>query len=316
MAAAAAANAIAPAATMERDDEADGIMVGAIAGASVCIGSIVVTSRAPSGMRTASMTWTIPLLARMSVATIPAPLTVGAPPSKLKVMTSPWRVSNSKPSVMAEAGAIPSTTWYVNNVEMRSAGSSVVPKASVAAAMAAVNASLVGAKTVNGPPVLNVSASPALVTKLTNVDRSGVATARSTIELDTHDGNKTVSTTWISPLSAVTSGVTTVETSLMTTLSPTRAAVMSSPFNVVASTLPASMMAEAGTSAARTWYPSTFWRWSFHSSVIKLATTSAGNASKASLTGAKTVRGSPVDNASARSAWTTKSTSVENASSL
>ena len=43
------------------------------------------------------------------------------------------------------------------------------------------NASLLGAKTVKGPSPLRVSTNPAAVTAVTRVDKSGVATAASTM---------------------------------------------------------------------------------------------------------------------------------------
>jgi len=78
------------------------------------------------------------------------------------------------------------------------------------------NASLVGAKTVNGPSPESVSTSLPALRAATRVDRSGVAAARATIFLVSAgtggmpDGIRTLSMMWRTPLVAARSAVVTV----------------------------------------------------------------------------------------------------------
>merc|ERR1719478_838515 len=84
------------------------------------------------------------------------------------------------------AGTAPATTWYLSRSASAALFSGLSRFVRVPLGRAA-NASFVGANTVKGPLPENVSTSPAALTAVTSVERSGVATAVSTIVLLAND---------------------------------------------------------------------------------------------------------------------------------
>jgi len=62
------------------------------------------------GTSTPSMTWMIPLFARMSAATTDSPLTIAVLPIKLNEMLSPCTVVKLAPFTISEESNIPGTT--------------------------------------------------------------------------------------------------------------------------------------------------------------------------------------------------------------
>jgi len=103
---------------------------------------------------------------------------------------------------------------------------------------------------VNGPSPDKVVSNPALTTKSTKVDKASLPIARSTILLLTHDGIRTLSMAWMTPLSAPTSGTTTSEPPFTDISSPFTPKERSSPLRAAA--LRPSVTAEEGTSSGRT----------------------------------------------------------------
>ena len=92
--------------------------------------------------------------ARMTFAS----LTITPSPT-VKVKSSPFTAAATMPSVTAEDGTAPDTTWY-----RRMSVSAALPSSLSSAARstpAAVKASSVGAKTVKGPSPCNVERSSA-----------------------------------------------------------------------------------------------------------------------------------------------------------
>ena len=110
------------------------------------------------GMRTLSITWMTPLDAGTSASTTFASLTITPSPT-VKDRSSPLTAAADMPSVTADDGTAPETTWY-----SRMSVSAALPSTVSSAARsipAAANASSVGAKTVNGPSPCSVVKSSA-----------------------------------------------------------------------------------------------------------------------------------------------------------
>jgi len=103
---------------------------------------------------------------------------------------------------------------------------------------------------VNGPSPDKVVSNPALTTKSTKVDKASLPIARSTILLLTHDGIRTLSMAWMTPLSAPTSGTTTSEPPFKEMTLPLTPKESFSLFRAVASE--PLVTAEEGTSSGRT----------------------------------------------------------------
>jgi len=103
---------------------------------------------------------------------------------------------------------------------------------------------------VNGPSPDKVVSNPALPTKSTKVDKSSFPIARSTMLVLTHDGIRTLSMAWMTPLSAPTSGTTTSEPSFTEIPSPFTPKERNSPLRAFA--VRPSVTAEEGTSSGRT----------------------------------------------------------------
>ena len=94
------------------------------------------------------MTWITPLDAGTSARTTVASLTMTESPT-VKERSSPLTAAATNPSVTAEEGTSPATTWY-SSMSVKAALPSSVSRAS-RSIPAAAKASSVGAKTVNGP---------------------------------------------------------------------------------------------------------------------------------------------------------------------
>ena len=93
-----------------------------------------------------------------------ASLTITPSPT-VKVKSSPFTAAATKPSVTAEDGTAPDTTWY-----RRMSVSVAIPSSLFSASRsipAAVNASSVGAKTVKGPCPCSVDNKFAWITAAT-----------------------------------------------------------------------------------------------------------------------------------------------------
>ena len=112
------------------------------------------------------------------------------------------------------------------------------------------NASSVGAKTVKGPSPDSVSASPAASRAATSVWNLPSPAAMSTMDPTSCGGRSTESMTWMVPLEACMSAMTTLA-SLMRTVSPSTLIDTSPPCSVVAES-------SVATSAAAT-LPGTTW---------------------------------------------------------
>jgi len=180
---------------------------------------------------------------------------------------------------------------------------------------------LVGAKTVNGPGELSVSARSPATTAATKVDRLSTDCANSTMfSVGSADnswlgGSITVSMMCATPLVAKLSAAATVASSL----EPTRTRVLSPSGNARTwSFLPSTVAtcwytfkSVESTWAGSTWYVKMSTSWSLFSGLSKVSRVPSGRAPKASLVGAKTVNGPGELNVSARSPATTAATNVD-----
>ena len=127
--------------------------------------------------------WTTPLLAKTSIAiTFALPADDSTVPSTgFNVIVSPPTVSTLVMSFGKFLAIITFGTTCLRRTALSwSTFSGFKRSANVSSGILA-KASLFGANTVNGPSPLSVSTNPAAVTAVTRVDRSGVATAVSTI---------------------------------------------------------------------------------------------------------------------------------------
>ena len=128
--------------------------------------------------------WTTPLLVTTSVAitvAFPAEDSIVTPSAFVTVIVSPPAVSTVVlPSGISPARMTVGRTCLKSTASSWSTFSGSKRLAKVSAGSLA-NASLFGAKTVNGPSPFNVSTKPAACTAVTRVDNSGVADAASTI---------------------------------------------------------------------------------------------------------------------------------------
>ena len=128
------------------------------------------------GMMTVSITWITPLEPTMSVATTFAASTF-TPPLVVRLSLSPLTVP-TKPALTSFAITFAPTTMLASfSLFSGLSNSATVPFGSFA------KAALVGAKTVNGPLLLKVSARPAALTAATSVEKSSLPAAISTIVL-------------------------------------------------------------------------------------------------------------------------------------
>ena len=134
--------------------------------------------------KTVSMMWTTPLLVITSVAITFAWLsddTILTPFELITVMDSGPAVF----TVVLPAGISPALMTVGSTCLKSTAFSCSIfsgfKRLANASAGILAKASLVGAKTVNGPFPLNTSTNPAACTAVTRVDNAGVATAASTI---------------------------------------------------------------------------------------------------------------------------------------
>ena len=118
----------------------------------------VTSGSSAGGISTLSMTWITPLDAGTSASTTVASLTMTESPT-VKERSSPLTAAATSPSVTAEEGTSPATTWY-SSMSLRVAFSSSVSNADKSIP-AAAKASSVGAKTVNGPSACSADTSPA-----------------------------------------------------------------------------------------------------------------------------------------------------------
>ena len=169
------------------------------------------------GKRTASMTWTTPLSARMSATVTVALLIITEPPMMETVTFAPLRVVISWPSESDVLRASPPTTWYVR---MALSNSASARTASIVPAGRAAKAASVGAKTVNGPWALKSSARPAATTAASSVVWSGLFTMMSTtVFVAGVGGRRTALMTCTTPLLAVRSATVT-NASLIITAPP------------------------------------------------------------------------------------------------
>ena len=99
-----------------------------------------------------------------SASTTFASLTMTPSPT-VNVRSSPLTAAATRPSVTAEDGTSPATTWY-RRMSVRAALPSSVSR-DARSMPAAANASSVGAKTVNGPSPCSVDSSSACTTAAT-----------------------------------------------------------------------------------------------------------------------------------------------------
>ena len=133
-------------------------------------------------MSTASMMWTTPLDASTSAVVTLALLIKMSLLTVLTVTVLPSTVLSICMSMRSLACTAPLATWYVSRSTSCALFSGLSRLARTPLGRAA-NASLLGAKTVNGPLPERVSTRPPALSAATRVERSGVATARSTIDL-------------------------------------------------------------------------------------------------------------------------------------
>ena len=120
------------------------------------------------------MTWITPFDAGTSANTTFASLTITPSPTE-KVKSSPFTAPATKPSVTAEDGTSPDTTWYSKISVSRALPSSLLRAARSIPASA--KASSVGAKTVYGPSPCRVVTSSACANAATSESCMVVACA-------------------------------------------------------------------------------------------------------------------------------------------
>merc|ERR1712216_767538 len=143
------------------------------------------------GISTSSMMCTTPLDASLSAAVTLALLTYTLPSFFTTRRSLPSTVFTSWNGFRSFDCTAPDTTWYVSteSSSLMLAGSS---RCASGALGTLPKASFVGANTVNGPALSSVSTSLPALTAVTSVERSGVATASSTMFLDADAPSKSV----------------------------------------------------------------------------------------------------------------------------
>jgi len=169
------------------------------------------TSTTSPGKMTSSRTWITPLLAMTSAATTLTMLLIyeiWTPPSSVLIrsMTSPPRVSTG-PVVTSAAGTVTPPTTCLKTI----AKACSVVKLSRVPSGSFANASSDGANMVCACASLSASTSPRSDRSLTSVWKLPAAMATSTTSPSSGSpGKMTSSRTWITPLLAMTSAVTTL----------------------------------------------------------------------------------------------------------
>ena len=134
----------------------------------------------------------IPFEAATSARMTFASLTITPSPT-VKVKSSPFTAAATMPSVTAEDGTAPDTTWY-----RRMSVSAAFPSSLSRAARstpAAVKASSVGANTVKGPSPCNVESNSAWITAATSESCIPVPCATVGISTKSAGGIRTLSMT-------------------------------------------------------------------------------------------------------------------------
>merc|ERR1712226_819392 len=168
------------------------------------------------------MMWITPLLASIS-AFVTLALLIITPPEPMNTSTSaPSTVLIISWSLRSLEWTEPEATWYVRTAwsSLMFLGSNRWSRTSLGSL---ANASLVGANTVKGPGPERVSTNCPAFKAATRVERSGVATAISTIVWSAATylgGSSTVSMMWITPLLASISAFVTLALLIITPPEP------------------------------------------------------------------------------------------------
>merc|ERR1740130_1723565 len=249
---------------------------------------------------TASMMWTTPFVAMTLGTFTVAVLIITLSPVMVTFKSSPSTVPTLSPFFRSEANTLPLTTWY--NKSFFNCGMSLSKPARTPAGRS-LKASLVGAKTVKGPTEESVPWRLAATTAVTKVDKSAVAWANCTMFMGIIS---TASMMWTTPFVAITLGTFTLAV-LIITLSPVMVTFKFSPSTVL--TLWPFFRSEANTLPFTTWYNKSFVNCGM--SLSKPARTPTGRFAKASLVGAKTVKGPTEESVPWRLAATTAVTKVD-----
>mmetsp|Transcript_54493 Transcript_54493/g.133212 ORF Transcript_54493/g.133212 Transcript_54493/m.133212 type:complete len:317 (+) Transcript_54493:181-1131(+) len=290
----------------------------------------------PVGIMTVSMTWTTPLLARLSalvIIEVPEWVSVLAA-EYVKVLAVPVARVGMPAVVLTTRSVdmtVPSTTWYLRRLASRSLLAEFLRQLTVSTGILA-KAALVGAKTVKAVStalVCRVVTRPARPRSSVRVEKS-VDAAMSTTVRCVEGGRSTASTTWTTPLVAKLSAAVTVASpwagvTVPAALTPVTwgAADFTETFQY-ASILPATVstwVAVAGRAAAlvsleRTWYLRVSARRGLHFSrlvpveVSLLTRVEVPSAVKAASVGAKRVKGPVPPSVAASSALPTRVSSM------
>jgi len=238
----------------------------------------VYTSNAGGSVSTSSMMWTTPFVAKTSF------LSVG--------MFKPFVSWMFLPFVRSDDETLPNTTWY-SKIAVNCLMFSGLSKLARVPAGNFSKALLVGAKTVKGPAEESIPVSLAASRASTNVDKLGVAWANCTMFLGAGGGAgsagiRTISMMCTTPFDALTLGVSTVA-SLIITLPPASVTFKFAPSSVV--TFSPFVRSDDKNLPDTTWYVKIAVNCLMFLGLSKLARVPAGNFRKALLFGAKTVKG-------------------------
>ena len=139
--------------------------------------AVLIMSKAPEGIMTASITWIIPFVHSMSTAVMLAPSIMTVVSTVIETLSpcSVWIELKATTSVELNA---PDTTWY-KRTSVRAVG--FARSQFSTSVSSAAKASSVGAKTVKGPEPFNVELRPVASNALIRVVKFPSASAVSTM---------------------------------------------------------------------------------------------------------------------------------------